>query len=69
VMNIECGFSHNLDLEGAGLLHCPIRQVNWLSLIFVFQRAAGSAPYPLAKGETKQCFVGCIICTNVSCAI
>ena len=55
-MNIKCGFSHNLDLEGTGLLDCPIRQVHSSSLIFILRCAAGSAHPPLTNGELNYLF-------------
>ena len=52
-MNIKCGFSHNLDLEGVGLLDCPIRQGYPLSLVLNPHHAAGSAHSPLANGKLQ----------------
>jgi hypothetical protein len=54
-MNIKCGFSHNLDLEGAGLLHCPIWQGYPLFLV-LNPHAAGSARSPLPNGKLYYLF-------------
>jgi hypothetical protein len=49
-MNIECGFSHNLDMAGAGLLHTRFGMFG-LSLVSLPRRAAGSAPPPLVNSK------------------
>ena len=50
-VNIECRLSHNLDLEGTGLLDCPIRQDRPLCLVLNPHCAAGSARSTLAHGK------------------
>jgi hypothetical protein len=66
-MNIKCAFSHNLDLESAGLLHCPIWQGHPLSLVFNPHRAAGSARSPLPNGKLYYLFWH--VCELIMCFV